>query len=186
MATMTRHLHLIVALTFGFLSGCGTFGSKSDNDGQQQTQQIPPDQNRQRQISEQMPPEDPRQQYLTNDFPLPSGISVPPGTIINIDETMISGLAQATTGFVVMESDYAPNILVNYYSREMVSNGWQPSGISRGQKNYISFIRTEKTGSTRVASFRITESKGIGGVFGKQGGSNIELFVGEAPSGRSP
>lgn len=171
---------ILLSLTAAVLAACssGGFGSRSDTQAgdirMEQAQKKGQDQTNDPLMN------DPRYELLTNDFPLPSGISVPPGTTINIAETTISGISQASTGFVVMESDYAPNTLVNYYGQEMLKNGWQPSGISRGQKNYISFVRMEKNGSTRVASFRITESKGIGGVFGKQGGSNIELFVGES------
>ncbi|WP_445680451.1 hypothetical protein [Radicibacter daui] len=117
---------------------------------------------------------------LPDEFRIPSGIPVPPNTVVLPSESSVSGVTEPTSGFVVMRSKNSPNALLNFYRDSMPRDGWQPSGISQGKRNYISFIRREPNGATRVSSIRIEPiERGISNL-GSAYASEIELFVSEA------
>lgn len=117
---------------------------------------------------------------LPDEFRIPSGIPVPPNTVVLPSESSVSGVTEPTSGFVVMRSKNTPNALLNFYRDTMPRDGWQPSGISQGKRNYISFIRREPNGATRVSSIRIEPiERGISNL-GSSYSSEIELFVSEA------
>lgn len=117
---------------------------------------------------------------LPDEFRIPSAIVVPANTVVETSQSSVSGVAEPTTGFVVMRSKNSPNALLNFYRDNMPRDGWEPAGISQGQKFYISFMRKEPTGGTRVASVRIVPITSALGFVSNDFGSEIELFVGEA------
>jgi hypothetical protein len=120
------------------------------------------------------------QTALPDEFRIPSGIPVPPNTVVLTSESSVSGVSEPTSGFVVMRSKNTPNALLNFYRDSMPRDGWQPSGISQGKRNYISFIRREQNGATRVSSIRIEPvDRGFANL-GSGYTSEVELFVSEA------
>jgi hypothetical protein len=117
---------------------------------------------------------------LPDEFRIPSSIVLPSNTVVITDQSSVSGVAEPTTGFVVMRSKNSPNALVNFYRDKMPRDGWEPAGISQGQKFYVSFIRKEPTGGTRVASIRIVPISNTLSFGGADFNSEMELFVSEA------
>ncbi len=140
-----------------FIGGCAAMGGPQEKTGEEMEEGMLPD-----------------------EFRIPSSIEVPPNTIVITEQSSVSGVSEPTTGFVVMRSKNSPLAILNYFRDNMSRDGWEPAGISQGHKYYISFIRKEPTGGTRVASVRIVPFANSLGFGGGGYSSEMELFVSEA------